>query len=102
MKRMVMGLVAVLGLTLVSANGLARQPDSNRLPLNLTDEPSRLLGDAGTPSLDELQPGDRLDLELYQRGQVSRFGIRREIVRIGNREFIIDDQDRLIIHISVY
>lgn len=102
MKPIVKGLLVTLGLALASANGLASQPVGNRLSSELPDDQRQSPGGRGVPAPEALQPGDQLDLELYQRGRVSRFGIRREIVRIGNREFIIDDQDRMIIHISVY
>lgn len=91
-----------LGLALISTAGLASQPENGQmLPVPSDESPTLVRNDSAT-ALDELQPGDRLDQALYERGQVSRFGIRREIVRIGNHEFIIDDQDRQIIHISVY
>lgn len=101
MMRTMLGFLTGIGLALTSTAGLASQPDASPGLLQRDDSP-KAFSDREVPALDELQPGDRLDQALYERGQVSRFGIRREIVRIGNHEFIIDDQDRLIIHISIY
>lgn len=102
MTRTTKGLLTALGLILVSFAGLASQAQGIRPPEVLAERGPQAFDDTREQRLARLKPGDRLDQALYEQGEVSRFGIRREIVRIGNHEFIIDDQNRQIIHISVY